>query len=192
MLVLSLVLAGLIVVLDQLLKLYISSNFELCTSVIHRYWTFSIGSFDVFSITHIRNDGAGWSILGGQTIFLIAFTSIVLIAILVYMIVKRKKIGTLEYLALSLVIGGGVGNLVDRFRMLIDPDFTGVVDYIAVDFIDFPVFNFADMCVVVGGIGLCLIYIWQESKDSKAKKLAKAEEAKENCESEDKAQGEDQ
>lgn len=179
-------------VLDQLLKLYISSNFELCTSVIHRYWTFSIGSFDVFSITHIRNDGAGWSILGGQTIFLIAFTSIVLIAILVYMIVKRKKIGTLEYLALSLVIGGGVGNLVDRFRMLIDPDFTGVVDYIAVDFIDFPVFNFADMCVVVGGIGLCLIYIWQESKDSKAKKLAKAEEAKENCESEDKAQGEDQ
>lgn len=177
--------------LDQLLKLYVSTNFELCTSVIHRYWTFSIGSFDVFSITHIRNDGAGWSILGGRTIFLIAFTSIVLIAILVYMILKRRKIGTLEYLALSLVIGGGVGNLVDRFRMLIDPDFTGVVDYIAVDFIDFPIFNFADMCVVVGGIGLCLIYICQESKESKVKKLAKAEEAKENGESENKSQGED-
>ena len=177
MLILSLVLAGLLVILDQLLKLYISSNFELCTSVIHRYWTFSIGSFDVFSITHIRNDGAGWSILGGQTIFLIAFTSVVLVAILVYMVIKRKKIGTLEYLALSLVIGGGIGNLVDRFRMLIDSDFTGVVDYIAVDFIDFPVFNFADMCVVVGGIGLCLIYIWQESKESKAKKLAKEAES---------------
>lgn len=161
-------------VLDQLLKLYISSNFELCTSVIHRYFTFSIGSFDIFSITHIRNDGAGWSILGGQTTFLIAFTSIVLIVILVYMVIKRKKIGTLEYLTLSLIIGGGIGNLIDRFRMLIDPDFTGVVDYIALDFIDFPVFNFADMCVVVGGIGVCIIYILQESKESKAKKHANA------------------
>ncbi len=177
MLILSFVLAGLFVVLDQLLKFYISTNFELCTSVIHRYWTFSIGSFDIFSITHIRNDGAGWSILGGQTVFLLAFTSIVLVAIIIYMFVKRKSIGTLEYLALSLIIGGGLGNLIDRVRMLIDPEFTGVVDYIALDFIDFPVFNFADMCVVVGGIGICLIYIWQESRDSKAKKLAKASEA---------------
>ncbi|MCD8108059.1 MAG: signal peptidase II [Oscillospiraceae bacterium] len=180
--------------LDQLIKLYITGNFELCTSVIHRYWTFSIGDFDIFSITHIRNDGAGWSILGGQTIFLIAFTSIVLIGILVYMVIKRKKIGTLEYLALALVIGGGIGNLIDRFRMLIDPEFSGVVDYIALDFIDFPVFNFADMCVVVGGIGVCLIYIFQESKESKAKKLAKtaenaSEEAADSAVNEDLPQG---
>ena len=177
MLILSFILAGLLVVLDQLLKLYVSGNFELCTSVIRRYYTFSIGNFDIFSITHIRNDGAGWSILGGQTVFLIAFTSIVLIGIFVYMFIKRKSIGTLEYLALALVIGGGIGNLIDRFRMLIDPEFTGVVDYIAVDFIDFPVFNFADMCVVVGGIGVCLIYLWQEAKETKAKKLKKAAEA---------------
>ncbi len=76
--------------------------------------------------------------------------------------------------------------------MLIDPDFTGVVDYIAVDFIDFPVFNFADMCVVVGGIGLCLIYIWQESNESKAKKLAKTDEATENNDGEELPQGEDE
>ncbi len=190
MLILSIILAGLLVVLDQLLKLYVSSNFELCTSVIRRYYTFSIGNFDIFSITHIRNNGAGWSILGGQTVFLIAFTSIVLIGIFVYMVVKRKSIGTLEYLTLSLIVGGGVGNLIDRFRMLIDPEFTGVVDYIAVDFIDFPVFNFADMCVVVGGIGICLIYIWQEAKESKAKKLAKATAAdSEASESEDIPQG---
>lgn len=176
--------------LDQLLKLYISTNFELCTSVIHRYWTFSIGDFDIFSITHIRNDGAGWSILGGQTTFLIVFTSIVLIGIFIYMVIKRKSIGTLEYLALSLVIGGGIGNLIDRLRMLIDTEFTGVVDYIALDFIDFPVFNFADMCVVVGGIGVCLIYIFQESKESKAKKLAKANETAEISESEEESQGE--
>ncbi|MCD8345673.1 MAG: signal peptidase II [Oscillospiraceae bacterium] len=191
MLALSFILAGLLVLLDQLLKLYISTNFELCTSVIHRYWTFSIGSFDVFSITHIRNDGAGWSILGGQTVFLLAFTSIVLIAIVIYMFVKRKSIGTLEYLTLSLIIGGGIGNMIDRVRMLIDSEFTGVVDYIALDFIDFPVFNFADMCVVVGGIGLCLIYFWQEAKDSKAKKLAKAAEAVEESETEEEPQGED-
>lgn len=190
MLILSLVLAGLIVLLDQLLKIYISSNFELCSSVINRYYTFSIGNFDVFSITHIRNNGAGWSILGGQTVFLIAFTSVIMVVILIYMVIKRKKIGTLEYITLSLIIGGGVGNLVDRVRMLVDPEFTGVVDYIALDFIDFPVFNFADMCVVVGGIGLCLIYLWQEAKESKAKKLAKAVAADpEVSESEDIPQG---
>ncbi len=81
--------------------------------------------------------------------------------------------------------------MIDRVRMLIDPEFTGVVDYIALDFIDFPVFNFADMCVVVGGIGLCLIYFWQEAKESKAKKLAKAAEAAEESESEEEPQGED-
>ena len=72
-------------------------------------------------------------------------------------------------MAVSLIIGGGIGNLLDRL-------FNGgaVVDFIDVRIINFAIFNFADICAVVGGILLCLFVIIDEGKENRQKKLSKS------------------
>ncbi len=174
MLIISLVVALVLVGVDQLIKYLIVQNYEVCTGYIKSYYTFSIGDFDVFSLTHIRNSGAGWSILEGKTVFLIAFTSLIMLVILFYMIIQRKTMNKFEMLSLTLILAGGVGNLIDRARMIIDPEFTGVIDYIKLDFINFPIFNFADICVVVGGISLIVVFAVLEAKAAKKNKLENA------------------
>ena len=174
LLILSLVVALVLVGADQLIKYLIVQNYEVCTGYIKSYYTFSIGDFDVFSLTHIRNSGAGWSILEGKTVFLIAFTSLIMLVILFYMIIQRKTMNKFEMLSLALILAGGVGNLIDRARMIIDPEFTGVIDYIKLDFINFPIFNFADICVVVGGISLIVVFAVLEAKAAKKNKLENA------------------
>jgi len=174
LLIISLVVALVLVGVDQLIKYLIVQNYEVCTGYIKSYYTFSIGDFDVFSLTHIRNSGAGWSILEGKTVFLIAFTSLIMLVILFYMIIQRKTMNKFEMLSLALILAGGVGNLIDRARMIIDPEFTGVIDYIKLDFINFPIFNFADICVVVGGISLIVVFAVLEAKAAKKNKLENA------------------
>ena len=174
MLIISLVVALVLVGADQLIKNLIVQNYEVCTGYIKSYYTFSIGDFDVFSLTHIRNSGAGWSILEGKTVFLIAFTSLIMLVILFYIIIQRKTMNKFEMLSLALILAGGVGNLIDRARMIIDPEFTGVIDYIKLDFINFPIFNFADICVVVGGISLIVVFAVLEAKAAKKNKLENA------------------
>lgn len=171
MLVVSLILIISLVACDQIIKVLIVNNYAECVGYARDYYTFSIGKFDIFGLTHIRNDGAGWSILGGQTVFLIVFTSAVMLGILAYMIIKRKKLGKIDFICFSLIVAGGIGNLIDRIRMLIEPDFNGVIDYINLSFIDFPVFNFADICVVVGAIGYCIyVFVVEISAMVKEKK----------------------
>ena len=155
--------------LDQLIKQLVILNFAESPGAVREYYTFSIGDFDIFSLTHIRNDGAAWSILGGQTVLLVSFTAVVMAAIAVYITVRWRKLPRLELLCMSLILAGGLGNLIDRVRMLIDDGFTGVVDYIKLEFIDFPVFNLADILVVVGGIGFCVLCVIAEIKASKKK-----------------------
>ena len=174
MLIISLVVALVLVGADQLIKYLIVQNYEVCTGYIKSYYTFSIGDFDVFSLTHIRNSGAGWSILEGKTVFLIAFTSLIMLVILFYMIIQRKTMNKFEMLSLALILAGGVGNLIDRARMIIDPEFTGVIDYIKLDFINYPIFNLADICVVVGGISLIVVFAVLEAKAAKKNKLENA------------------
>ena len=161
-----------LVAIDQLIKVLVVRNYPECKYAITRYFNFKIGNFSIFSLTHIRNDGAGWSILGGQTVFLSCFTAVVIIGLTVYMIIRRKKIGAMETVAVCLIIAGGFGNLIDRFRMLIEgtDKFSGVIDYFKFEFIDWPVFNFADCCVVVGAILFCLVMIIEEIGESKRKK----------------------
>lgn len=161
-----------LVAIDQFIKLLIVKNYAVAVNSQRSYFTFRIGSFKIFSLTHIRNNGAGWSILGGKTVFLIVFTVIILAAILVYAVVRRKKITTLEQISLCMIVAGGVGNLIDRCRMLIEGTdvFSGVIDYIRLDFMNFPVFNFADCCVTFGALLFCIYVVADEVKASKKPK----------------------
>lgn len=160
----ALLLAALLVGIDQFTKWLVYSNMEKNT-VIN---LIKIGDTEVLNLYYCTNEGAAFSMMEDKTIFLIVVTSIVIIALIVGLL--TKKIHRAPYVvSVALIIGGGLGNLVDRL-------FNGgsVVDFIDVRLINFPIFNFADICAVVGGILLCLFVVIDEIKDSKAKKAKKS------------------
>lgn len=159
MIFISLILVVLLVLIDQAIKYFVMSNIDLYET----FYTLGINGHDLFSITHVRNGGAAWSILEGKTILLVAVAAVAIIIVL-FLIASGKFKLKLEVIMLSFIMAGGIGNLIDRIK------YKEVVDYIRVDFFDFPIFNFADICVVVGAIGFCVTYLIVEAvKDYKKK-----------------------
>ncbi len=110
------------------------------------------------------NRGAAFGSFQGKTWFLIAVTCIIM-AICVFMLIKKTFGSKLMFWALCLVLGGGVGNLIDRiFRG------GGVIDFLEFDFIKFPVFNVADIAVCIGAGLIVLYFITDFIKDAKTRK----------------------
>ena len=160
MFALSLMLAVLLVAIDQFLKAAVNYKIELGEII----EVIKFGSVKIFSLTHIRNSGAAWSMMAGKTWFLVSLPIIVCIAGVWYMY-KIRKGSKLEIVSVGMVIAGGVGNLIDRVRM------KEVIDYIRFEPIDFPIFNFADICIVIGAIMFCLSIAVSDIKKSREKKL---------------------
>ena len=104
----------------------------------------------IVELRYTVNDGMAFSLLSGQQKLLIAVTGVILVAVLVWLL--AGKMAALERAAWVLVLGGGIGNLVDRVAR------GQVVDYINLLFMRFAVFNFADICVSVG-VGLLVLHI---------------------------------
>ena len=132
-----------LVVLDQLSKYLVRTGLSLYESIplIDR----------IFHITYIQNRGAAFSILQGKQFFLILVTALALAGILLFIVLKHKQSSPLLLIGLSLLLSGGVGNLIDRIAL-------GYV----VDFFDFriwPVFNVADISVCCG-CGMIIIYVF--------------------------------
>ena len=123
----------------------------------------------VLELRYFLNDGMAFSMLAGKQKPLIAATSLMLLGVL-WMLFARK-LTPLERVAWTLVLGGGIGNLIDRIA-------TGVVvDYINVLFMNFAIFNFADICVCVG-VGLLMVWVLFDSYfKEKAEKSVKTESA---------------
>ncbi|MCI8624241.1 MAG: signal peptidase II [Provencibacterium sp.] len=143
-LTLSLLAAAALVGLDQLLKYWAvlrlrpAGDIQLLPQVLH--------------LQYRENFGAAFSILQNQTFLLVGVTSAVLLAILAGLLLGKVRPYPL-IAAFSLILAGGVGNLIDRIGR------GYVVDYIYFVPIDFPVFNLADCCVVIG-TGLALLYFF--------------------------------
>lgn len=106
----------------------------------------------ILSLTYVKNRGAAFGILVGARWFFVAVTLLVVIALWVYA-VKKKPSSLLFKISAPLICAGAVGNLIDRIARGF------VVDMIEATFIDFPVFNVADCCVVIGAILFCLYVI---------------------------------
>ena len=107
---------------------------------------------DFFRITYIRNSGAAFSILEGQRFLLLLIPVIVIVAVIWYL-QKHKGIQTGVLICATMIISGGIGNLIDRVL------FGEVTDML--DFSIFPpVFNIADICVTVGCFLLVIIVIF--------------------------------
>lgn len=149
-----------ITVLDQVTKSLVANNIE------YREMIPVIDGF--FYITYHKNPGAAWGIFSGGRYFFIVFT-ILLSAVMVYALFKSKN--SLLKLSLSLILGGAVGNLIDR-----------IVSGSVVDFLDFyfgsynfPTFNVADSFIVIGTI-LLSVYIVFFYKEGDKQKTVKPKE----------------
>ncbi len=134
-----------------------------------KYWTVSslkpVGSIpileNVFHLTYIENRGAAFSILQGQKWFFVCITVAVLAAI-IYAFRKNMIVHASGKWALLFIAGGAIGNVIDRI-------FRGfVVDMFDFCLINYPVFNFADIFVVVGAF-LFIYYVMFKHPDSEKK-----------------------
>lgn len=124
----------------------------------------------VVELRYVLNEGAAFSMFSGKQELLIIFTSIALLGLLYY-VLFRKPTGKMEYIALLLIVSGGIGNLIDRIFNGAQLFKGGVVDFFNLLFMDFAVFNVAD-CFVVVGVALWSIYlIFSELKERKTKKI---------------------
>lgn len=109
----------------------------------------------ILDFSFVENRGAAFGILSGRRWFFVVLTAIIAIAIIwAFIRVPKNKIYNLLRVSLILVLAGAIGNLIDRM-------FNGyVVDFLEVTFISWPVFNIADIYVVVGTIMLAVILIF--------------------------------
>ena len=112
----------------------------------------------VVELRFVLNQGMAFSLLSGKQLFLIIATSVALLAV-AYGLFFRSRGKRLQQAALVLVLGGGIGNLIDR---VLNGE---VVDYINLLFMRFAVFNFADICVCVG-VALWVLVIFLEELHS--------------------------
>ena len=149
-----LIVAALLVVCDQLVKYWVVSNLSLgeAMNVIP----------NVFSLTYYQNSGAAWSILQGQMWFF-AIVTFVAVPVCIWLLWKNRRGSKFYSLALGLVIAGALGNFIDRMRL------GYVVDMFQTDFMNFPIFNVADMCLTIG-VAMVFIYaLFEERFERKTK-----------------------
>jgi signal peptidase II len=167
----GLLIAAVLVVIDRVTKWLVVSNMELKESI----HIIQFGDTEVLNISYYTNSGAAFSKFEGQTALLVGFTSAVITALIIALLLKKVK-KTPMIIAFSLIIGGGIGNLIDRIF-----NHGLVVDFIDFRLINFAIFNFADICAVCGAILLMIVMIVDEIKEKIAKRKAKKQEA-ENAE----------
>lgn len=144
-----------IVALDFITKKIVASSMQLYQS---------IPVIDgVFNITFVKNTGASFGMMKGARWFFVAIT-LLLIAAVIYYILKNKVTDKLFLLSATFVVGGGIGNLIDRVVE------GAVVDFFDFCLINFAIFNVADCFVVVGVILMAIYLVVSEIKSHKGEK----------------------
>ncbi|MDD6276344.1 MAG: signal peptidase II [Clostridia bacterium] len=159
--VISLISVAILVCADQLIKLAVETYLAPVTE---------IGFIDGFVGWHyVRNTGAAFGMMSGKTEILSVVTGIVLAVGIV--LIAAGKIKPKFYLVCAvMIVSGGIGNLIDHI-------FKGyVVDYIEFQFIDFAVFNFADILITCGAAMVIIKLIAEIIQDIRKKSVGDANE----------------
>jgi|TARA_Y100000310_G_scaffold93787_2_gene91328 signal peptidase II len=136
--------ALIIVLIDQITKFLIKTNFQLNESL-------AIIK-NIFHLTYIHNFGAGFGILQQQR-FILIFISIIVVGVILYNLNKIKEKEILLQVLVGFILAGTIGNLIDR-----------IIYGFVIDFLDFQIwsiFNIADSFVTIGVLGL-VIYLWKK------------------------------
>ena len=152
------IITALIIAADQISKYIVKTNMDLNTS-------FPFIKY-IFNIAYIENDGAAWNILSGHRWVFLILSSVALVlmgAAIIYLGRKNiRKDNFLINIALAFMLGGGIGNMIDRFaNVTVNPireeGTKVVVDFIQFDFFkQFPVFNIADSFICIGSVLFCI------------------------------------
>lgn len=146
----SILLAG----VDQLIKYFVSANLKPVSSI--------AVIPGLFSLTYVENRGAAFGMLSDARWIFILFT-IIITALIIFILFKYRVRSKLFNIAVVLIVGGGIGNLIDRI-------FYGyVVDYLSVSFFP-PVCNFADYCITIGAVLMVIYLLFFSSWFNKDKK----------------------
>ena len=127
--------------IDRLIKILCLSTLNVGDSIV------VIKNF--LAITLVTNTGAAFSLFSSNTLFLIILSFIV-IGIIYFFFIKDQKLSNFMQITYGILLGGIIGNLIDRII------YGYVIDYLNFSFINFPVFNFADICIVISIIILII------------------------------------
>ena len=150
----TLIIIAVLTLIDQLTKYLVVNNLEIgesCLTIPH-----------FIEIRYVRNYGGMMGTFEGMGRLLGAATILILAAGIILIILKKIRLGV-PYVCITMIIAGGIGNLIDRMRL------GYVIDFINVLFVDFYVFNFADCLVTVGAFLLIFYEIYSMIKDPKKK-----------------------
>ena len=124
-----------IVLIDQFTKYLISNNNKL----------FINKDFLLFKLDFVKNYGAAFNIFSGSRIFL-SLISILFSILLIYLMLRKNNLKSIELYSYSFILGGTIGNGIDRLLK------GYVIDFINLNVINFPVFNIADISINIGFI----------------------------------------
>lgn len=158
MAIIALLLSAVAIAADQLIKVLVATNLKPVgeVSVINGFLRFF----------YLENRGAAFGMLQNQ-IWLFVLITLAISAVIVFALFKYEDHEFFSYAASILIIGGGIGNLIDRVVR------GYVIDYISISF--FPwVFNFADCCVTVGTLCLIIHILFFVEKDGKSEKVMRS------------------
>ncbi len=126
-----------IILIDQYTKYLMFYNYKL----------FINKDFLLFRLDFVKNYGAAFNLFSGSRVFL-SFISFIFSILLIYFIVRKKDLKLIDLYSYSFILGGTIGNGIDRI-------FKGfVIDFINLNIINFPVFNIADISINIGFIFL--------------------------------------
>lgn len=141
--------------LDQWLKAYVTANIPLgqAQSLLP----------GVVELRTVHNYGAAWSSFSGSRWLLVGVTCVI-VAFVTGLLIRRVVRHPLGVAACCMVISGGLGNIIDRVRL------GYVVDMFNLLFMNYPVFNVADILVVCGAVLGCIYYLWFYERYDKAVK----------------------
>ena len=128
-----LLLSAVIFISDQVSKNIISANYNSLLNL----------DFILFDLDYVKNFGAAFNLFSGNRIFL-SIVSFVITIILIYLILYKNNLNKIELFSYSFILGGTIGNGIDRIIK------GYVIDFINLKFINFPVFNIADISINIG------------------------------------------
>ena len=144
--------AAVILALDQWVKYWITVNLPLGETM-----PLLPG---LMQLRTVHKCGAAWSSFSGMRWLLVGVTSVIVLAV-AYVLVRRIVRHPLGVAACFLILSGGLGNIIDRVRL------GYVVDMFDFQFMNYPVFNVADIAVVCGAVLAAVYYLWFYEKYDK-------------------------
>lgn len=138
-----------VIVLDQLTKYLVTQFIPLGTEVDFIPW--------FINLTHIENDGASFGMFSEHRWIFMILSTVAIITMIAFMFLYKKQ-HVLLTIGLAFILGGGIGNMIDRvFRYT-------VVDFFEFTFVDFAIFNVADMFITFGAVVLGVYLIFFDKK----------------------------